>query len=248
MKQMGTLAPIPYNYDMSAVDPFVGGGDPLPSGTYAAKITGMEVKQNRNTASGYNLALEYTVIEGEFKGRKFFGNLNLWFKNPSNAEKEAQTIEIANRQLSSIAHAVNQITGSDLTQLAEKPMSVGLEYQDATPDKQDPNTGETIKGRRASNNVLRHDPYLPQAQNSGQAPIIAQQQQAAQAQAAPAFNPAAQAPAQAAPAAQAPAQAAPAFNPAAQQAPAFNPAAQQQAAPAAVNGAAPAGATPPWQK
>lgn len=233
-----TIASITYNFDVSDIDPYVGGGGPLPTGVYAAMITAMEVKANNNQATGHNLALIYTVMEGELKGRKFFDNLNLWFKNPENAEKEAQTIEIANRQLSSIGHAVGVTAGADLALLGEKLMLVDLEEVPEQAEKVNPNTGEAVKGRKASNRIIRRDPYIAQSANSGAAPQFQQQQQAAAAASAPAFNPAQQAQQIQSPAA-------------AQQAPAFQQASAPAAGGAPVNGAAPAAsgpATPPWQR
>lgn len=221
------LAPIAYNFDVTNIEPYVGGGAPLPSGTYPMQIVGMEVKANNDASTGHNLKLECLIFEGELKGRKYYENLNLWHTGSSAA------VEIANKQLSSIGHAVGVLAGADLTVLAFKPMMVEIELTDAQADKINPNTGETIKGRGPQNRVVRRDPYQAQAtQVPGQ--VAAQVAPAAAAAGqAPAFNPAAQ---------QVAAQAAPA----AQQAPAF--AAAQQAAPATQ--AAPAGgpATPPWQK
>lgn len=229
------IAPISYNFDISGIDPYVGGGGTLPSGPYPMQITGMEVKANRDASSGHNLALEYTVLDGEFKGRKFYENLNLWHTGSSAA------VEIANKQLSSIGHAVGVLAGADLTILAFKPMIVELELTEAQPDKINPNTGETVKGRGPQNRVVKRDPISQQAT---QVPAQVAQQvapAAAAASAAPAFNPAQAQPAQPAQNPVAAQAAAPA-----QQAPAF---AQAAAAPAAA-APAPAGApaTPPWQR
>jgi hypothetical protein len=221
------IAPIQYAFDVSGIDPYVGGGAPLPSATYLMHISNMEVKANKDAATGHNLALEYSILDGEHKGRKYFENLNLWHTASSAA------VEIANKQLSSIGHAVAVLSGNDPTVLCFKPMLVELELTEQQPDKVNPNTGDTIKGRGPQNRVVRRDPVSAQA--SAVPGQVAQQvaPAAAAANAAPTFNPAQQQ--VAAPAA---AQG--------QQAPAF--AAAQQAAPAAQ--AAPAGgpAVPPWQK
>lgn len=219
------MNPIQYKFDVSNIDPFVAGSSPLPSGVYPNTITAMECRANRDASTGHNLAIERTVFEGEFKGRKFYENLNLWYKG-SDPEKTAKTIEIAERQLSSIGHAVGVLSGEDLTLLADKPMFTELELQDQQPDKTNPNTGETIKGRGPQNRIMRNDAYLAQAQNSGQAPQMTQQAQAAQANSAPTFNPAAQQ----AQATQAPATTAPATG----------------GAPVNTNTGGPA--TPPWKR
>lgn len=237
------MNPIQYNFDVTNIDPYVGGGAPLPAGWYLMSITEMECKPNSNAASGHNLALVYSVLDGESKGRKFFENLNLWHSGSTSA------VEIAEKQLSSIGHAVGILAGADLTILANKPMLVELELTAQQPDTTNPNTGETVKGRGPQNRALQRKAATPenialhlngQPANSGAAPQFNQQAQAAAASQAPAFNPAAQS-------------AAPIV--AAQQAPAFTPAAPAPAqAPtsAPVNGAAPAPAggpaVPPWQK
>lgn len=223
------IAPIAYAFDVSEIDPFVGGGAPLPSGTYPMQIVGMEVKANSGN-TGHNLALIYEVIDGELKGRKLFDNLNLWFKNPADAKKEAQVVEIANKHLSSIGHAVGVTQGQDLTVLAFKPMAVEVELIKQAA-RQNPNTGEELPARE-TNRIVRRDPLS--AQSPTPTPQFQQQQQAQQAAAAPAFNPAApQAQAAAAPAVSAPPFAAPA------QAATAAPAAPQASA---------AAAPPPWQK
>lgn len=241
-----TVASIQYQFDVSGIDPYVGGGGPLPSGWYVMSITAMECKANQDATTGHNLAMQYTVQDGELKGRKMFENLNLWHKISTAA------VEIAEKQLSSIGHAVGVLAGNDLAVLAEKPMLVELELVPQQPEKVNPNTGETIKERGPQNRIVQRKPATPEnyalhiagkPANSGPAPQINVAQQAAAATQAPAFNPAASAPAQAA------AQQAPAFAASAPAAAAAAPA--NQAAPAAaVNGAAPAGgaATPPWLK
>jgi hypothetical protein len=231
--------PIQYAFDVTNIDPYVGGNAPLPGGWYLVAITDMEVREN-NGKTGHNLSCENTVQDGELKGRKFFDNLNLWHGSSS------QAIEIAQKQLSSIGHAVGVLSGNDLTLLANKPFLVELELTAQEPDKLNPNTGETVKGRGPQNRVIQRKPATPEnialhlngkPSNSGPAPQFIQQSQAAQAASAPAFN-------QAQSALSAPAQSAPPFNPAAQQQ-AATPAANQSQAQAVANGGP---AIPPWQK
>lgn len=229
---------IQYNFDVTNIDPYVGGSAPLPGGWYVMAITEMDVKENTGK-TGHNLQCVYSVLDGEQKGRKYFENLNLWHSGSSSA------VEIAEKQLSSIGHAVGILTGTDLTQLANKPMLVEIELTETQADKIDPNTGNTIKGRGPQNRAIQRKSataenvalYLNGRPANGAVPGAAAPQQAAQAAAAtaaPAFNPAASA----APAA------------AAQQAPAFNPAAAAPAAnaPSAAPAPAAGGAVPPWQK
>jgi hypothetical protein len=229
------MQPIQFNFDVTNIDPFVAGSAPVPTGAYAAAIRNMQVKANGNAATGHNLALEFVITEGEFKGRKVYENLNLWHTGST------QAAEIAMKQLSSIGHAVGVLQGGDLTLLANKVMMIEVDYQDETPASVNPNTGAEIKARPARNNILRHDPYDAGAAAATQPHVPAAQPVSQPNAAAAAQAPAMQAAAQAAPAAAA----APA--PAAQAAPAFNPA---TAAAPATQAAAPAGngAVPPWQQ
>jgi hypothetical protein len=142
------------------------------------------------------------------------------------------------------------LSGNDLNLLGDKPMLVELELTAQQPDRQNPNTGDIIKGRGPQNRVIQRKAATAEnvalhingkPANSGPAPQINMTSQAAAATTAPAFNPAQASQVQAQQTAQ---QQAPAFN---QQAAAPAP----TAAPAAVNGAAPAAsgpAIPPWQK
>src|SRR4249920_3299146 len=102
---------IQWDFDLSNIDPYVGAAV-YPAGEYPMAITNMECRQNNDAASGANLWLEYTIIDGEFKNRKYYENLNLWH------ETSEQAKEIAYKQLSSIGHAVGVVQGNDLTLMA----------------------------------------------------------------------------------------------------------------------------------
>lgn len=180
---------IPFAFDVTNVDIFVAGGDPVPSGTYVAAIREMEVKANSKAESGHNLALQYVITEGQYKGRKVFENLNLWHKTSSAAA------DIAMKQLSSIGHAVGILKSGELTDLAHKPMLIDVDLAPATADTTNDN-GTLIKGRGPSNNILAHNPVTPDALAAAQGHVpqvgAVSQQNTAQAQTAPTFNPGAQ--------------------------------------------------------
>ena len=224
------MQPIEMPFDLSKIDPYVGGAEPLPSGTYPMAIKEMEVVANNKAETGHNLKLIYEVIEGEFKGRKLYENLNLWHKTSSGA------VEIAWKQLSSIGHAVGIVQGNDLTALANKPMMVEVMLEPGKEASMDAN-GNEIKARGPQNRVVRRDPYSAQSTAQAQPHIPASQPvsapNAAAAAQAPAFNPAQAQQAQQAPAA--------AQQAAAQQTQQI-PAAPAQAVPTGTPGAS----TPPW--
>lgn len=216
---------IAFNFDVTNIDPYVGGARVYPSGQYLMAISNMECKENNDKSSGHNLRLEYTILDGEHKGGKYYENLNLWHTGSTAAQ------EIAYKQLSSIGHAVGVLSGTDLTMLANKPMLVELDLVPAKPGEINQNTGERGRDRPESNRVVRRDPVPAAGAAPASAPI-----NVTQAASAPPMQAAQQA------AAAAPAQAASAN--VGQQAPAFNGAA---AAPAPAAGPA-AAAVPPWQK
>lgn len=99
----------------------------LPPGRYAAQIVNSEMRVTR-AGTGQYLWLEMDVIEGPHQGRKIWDQLNL--ANPS-----PQTVEIAQRTLSAICHAVGQLQVSDSEQLHFRPLQVTLAVEIDSRDK-----------------------------------------------------------------------------------------------------------------
>ena len=91
--------------------------DLIPVGEYVAMITGSE---NRFTKSGGEmLKLTVTIIEGPYKDRKVWAQLNLVNANP-------KAVEIAQRELSAICHATGVMQLADSAQLHNRPLVVKL--------------------------------------------------------------------------------------------------------------------------
>ncbi|MCQ4159210.1 DUF669 domain-containing protein [Roseomonas sp. GC11] len=99
----------------------------LPPGRYAAQIVNSEMRATR-AGNGQYLWLEMDVIEGPHQGRKIWDQLNL--VNPSQ-----QTVEIAQRTLSAICHAVGQLQVNDSEQLHFRPLQVTLAVEPDSRDK-----------------------------------------------------------------------------------------------------------------
>ena len=91
--------------------------DPIPPGWYNAEITDAEVVAVKGRGSNERIKMEFQVMDGEHKGRKFFGSIN-----HKNANAQAQ--EIGTKELSAICHAVNVIHVSDATQFIGKCLQV----------------------------------------------------------------------------------------------------------------------------
>src|SRR5690606_14954828 len=82
---------------------------PIPVGEYSAHIVDSDVKPTKNN-TGHYAELEFEVTAGEFKGRKVWARLNLDNPNP-------KAVEIAQRELSAICHAVGVLQVTDTQQL-----------------------------------------------------------------------------------------------------------------------------------
>lgn len=218
------------NFDARTVVPDSGQQDPVPAGWYNVVIDKSEMKPTKD-GTGMRLELQFKIIDGQFVNRKIFEGLNLQNSNPV-----AQ--EIAYKQLSAIAHAVNVLLVEDSSQLHNIPLKVKVSLKGATGQYEAKNE---IKAYKNINEVVTQPAAAPGAPAAfGAAPAAFAPPPAAFAPP-PAAAPAAWAP-PAAPAAPAPAAWAP---PAAAQ-PWAAPAAPVAQAPAPVAAPAPAQAAPAW--
>ena len=109
--------------------------EPLPPGKYRVQIVQSEMRATKDGSGAY-LWLELDVIEGEHWGRKLFDRLNLSNSNPL-------TVEIAQRQLSSICHAIGKLQVSDSPELHLIPMWVQVRVRPP-------------KGEYDASNVIRY--------------------------------------------------------------------------------------------
>lgn len=100
----------------------------IPPGEYLVQIIESEEKPTKDGGGSY-LWLEHEILDGEFKGRKLWNNLNL-----NNANEK--TVEIARRQLSAIAHAVDVLQPRQSADLHFKPLVAVVKVRPAGPDKQ----------------------------------------------------------------------------------------------------------------
>lgn len=98
----------------------------VPSGEYTAAIESSEMKDTKS-GDGKYLALCVQILEGQYKGRKLWENLNI-----VNKSQKAQ--EIARGTLSAICRAVGVMTPRDSADLHYKPLriKVGVDVDKAT--------------------------------------------------------------------------------------------------------------------
>jgi hypothetical protein len=111
-----------FNFDASQVAPQASTG-PLPAGTYLAHIIESDVAPLKS-GNGEGLKLTFEIIDGQFKGRKVWENLNIMHTNED-------TQRIAQSQLSALCHAVNVIKVMDTAALHFKPVKINVTVREA---------------------------------------------------------------------------------------------------------------------
>jgi hypothetical protein len=107
-------------FDSNAVEPS-SSRDAIPLGKYRMAVTASEVKTTK-AGTGKYIAFEWTVLEGEFKGRKVWQNVN--FQNPS-----VKAQQIGQGELSAICRACAKPSIRDTAELHNIPVfvKVGVE-------------------------------------------------------------------------------------------------------------------------
>ena len=116
--------------------------DIVPAGEYTTIIEASDYTPNKQ-GTGMILKLTYQIIDGEFKGRKIFENLNLQNEN-------AQAAQIAQRALNSICLAVGVQHVQDSAQLHGIPLILEVSV------KEDPTYGK-------QNRIKKHIPISGQS-------------------------------------------------------------------------------------
>lgn len=149
------MANLGFAFDANTVQPQES-FDVLPAGFYPVVITESEMKGT--STGGQMLVLTLEVIEGQFKGRKVWERLNLVNNND-------QAVQIAQRSLSAICHAVKEFQVQDSSQLHHKPLIAKLKVNPAS------------NGYEASNGVAGWLEMNAENQQKCAAPATAQTQQ-----------------------------------------------------------------------
>ena len=142
------------NFDASQVDP-AQPIEAIPSDKYNVEITKSELKPTK-TGNGSYLELEFTVLDGEYRGRKVWDRLCLNHPTP-------KTVEIARANLSAICHAVGVMKPRDSTELHRLPLSINVKLR---KDEGTGNIYNEIKGYSKRESLI---PASPQAQAYPQA-------------------------------------------------------------------------------
>lgn len=135
------MASLGHTFDASTVQPN-SVYEVLPPGRYLSQIVQSEMRPTKDGMGQY-LYLEVDILEGQYQGRKLFDRLNLVNQN-------AETVQIAQRTLSSICRAVGKMQVSNSEQLHLIPLIVDVRVRPP-------------KGMYGESNSLRYLPRSPGA-------------------------------------------------------------------------------------
>ena len=146
-------------FDASNIDP-TPRFDPIPAGDYPVIITASELKFTKD-GSGQYLELRLEVQGGEFAGRVLFDRLNLHNSNQ-------QAVEIAQRQLSQICHAIGVLQVSESSQLHNRPLIAMVKVR---PARGEYDASNELKGYKAAAGApVQTAPVIPKAKPAAAAP------------------------------------------------------------------------------
>lgn len=149
-------------FDTTNVDP-AGDFTPVPDGKYTVAITNSDRRESRATPGCFYLSVECEILEGEYKGRKLFDNLNLWHESQKAAEMAIKTLK-------AIQVATNQIDSKDFGQMHNIPITVKVKCvkrQDNGEMKNEikaylpPDIAQLAPGRRRSTPQTPDQAYTP---------------------------------------------------------------------------------------
>jgi hypothetical protein len=155
---------------------FGGGGEQLPPGEYKVVIVDSRREATKDGQGGM-LSFDMTPVEGPLAGRKQTMRFNLHHHN-------AQTVEIANKQLSALCHVVGVFAFNRTEDLHNKPFKVKIDFQKGhEPTQEKPNGGYTevkalfdVNGHKPGQAAQGGQPMQHAPQNNGPAPGGVQQQ------------------------------------------------------------------------
>lgn len=125
-------------FNAQAVEP-ISNFDPIPAGWYTVIITDSEEKPTKSGAGSY-LQMRLDVVDGEYQNRVLFERLNLNNPNPT-------AVEIAQRTLSAICHAVGVLQPQDSSDLHNIPLLAKVAIQ---PARDGYEASNIIKGYKAA--------------------------------------------------------------------------------------------------
>lgn len=158
------------NFNADDVEPL--DFSPLPVGDYKMAVTASTINETKSNPDNKYLKLTFEVIEGKYKGRKVFENLNLW--RAGNSERDEITVRIAQQNLSSLCRALGITKLGDSSALHGKPVIVSLKINPATEYYGESNSVRAYKPLNGGGGGYSEHAAAPAAQDSSseQAPHV----------------------------------------------------------------------------
>jgi hypothetical protein len=138
----------PVQFNMAAINYVPGSAEPaqfddIPAGEYLVMIVSSDQKDTSDR-TGQFIALEHQIMEGQYKGRKLFNNLNLWNRSET-------AVKIAQGTLESICRAQSRIEAvGDTSELHNIPMIAKVAYNTTRKNNKTGGVDELKEGQRNS--------------------------------------------------------------------------------------------------
>lgn len=120
------MAQLNQTFDSGQHDEMNSGFEPIPTGDYLARIVESDIKDT-NKKNGKYIKLKFEIMEGEFKGRFIWTNLNIINPNPV-------AVEIAQKELATICRAVGKAVIQDTQELHGIPLKMKVKIKPAKGD------------------------------------------------------------------------------------------------------------------
>lgn len=122
------------NFDARQVAPQTG-FEPVPAGWYNVVIDETEMKPTKEGNGSY-LKVRYSILDGQYAGRKIYGMITLQNSNP-------QAVEIGLKQLSAVAHAVGHLLVQHSEELHGKPLKIKVKIRNDKTGEYEPQNSIT---------------------------------------------------------------------------------------------------------
>lgn len=156
------------SFDATRVEPD-NGPETVPAGWYIVSADESMIRPTKDGANAYT-QFRFSILDGQYKGRKLFARFNLQHANP-------QTSEIAQRGLSALCHAVNVLQLQDTAQIHDIPLKVRVTvkkdegYEPSNEIRSYKNINEEVDMSTAAPTAAKA--FTPPATNPGFVPPIA---------------------------------------------------------------------------
>lgn len=120
------MAQLKTTFDSGQHNDMQSGFDPIPAGEYLAMVVDSEVKVTKKKDGEY-ISLKFKFIEGKYKGRFIWSNLNIVNPNPI-------AVEIAQSELATLCRACGKAVIQDTQELHGVPIKMKIKITPAKGD------------------------------------------------------------------------------------------------------------------